>query len=376
MNVVSLFCNIGVAEAYLEDLGFRILLASDSVERRLNLYSKIYPKTKTICGDFSPDDKFNEIKSEKQKKKIDLVMATPPCQGMSTAGQQRSNDERNDLIIPTIKFIKELRPKYVFLENVPQILKTEVIYNGKSILISELISQELGRHYSINTNVVEASDYSVPQSRERAIILMSRNNASKIWDLPTKDPNVVTVKDAIGDLPSLSPFIKDVNESEMHSIFPDFQRQKEKALEVSKWHIPPQHVKRQVFAMMHTPTGRSAFENENYKPKKQSGEIIKGFKNTYKRQEWDRPAFTITMDNVKISSQNNVHPGRFLGLDSTGGKIYSDPRALTFHEIMTLMTLPSNWPIPANASVAFLRRVCGEGIPPLLVKKIFKSLLS
>ena len=146
------------------------------------------------------------------------------------------------------------------------------------------------------------------------------------------------------------------------------------ALNISEWNKPPIHVKRQIITMMYTPTGLSAFDNEMYKPKKMNGDLIKGFKNTYKRQNWNKPAYTITMDNRKISSQNNVHPGRKIGIDNRGQKIYSDPRALTLYEILIIMSIPSDWTIPTNTSEAFIRRIIGEGIPPLFVKKLFQVL--
>ena len=149
-----------------------------------------------------------------------------------------------------------------------------------------------------------------------------------------------------------------------------------KALSISKWHNPPKHVKRQIVTMMHTPTGETAFNNkEEYKPKKQDGTPVKGYKNTYKRQNWDSPAYTVTMYNRTISSQNNVHPGRYIGNDANGDALYSDPRVLTVYELMLIMSLPSNWPIPDNVTEHFIRSVLGEGIPPLFVKKLFLKLL-
>ena len=150
---------------------------------------------------------------------------------------------------------------------------------------------------------------------------------------------------------------------------------KSAALAISKWHNPPHHIRRQVIAMMHTPTGCTAFDNPIYFPIKENGEPVRGYRNTYKRQNWDTPAYTVTMDNRKISSQNNVHPGRYLGKNAEGEDIYSDPRALTVYELMIISTLPKDWPLPDNVSEAFLRSIIGEGIPPLFVKKIFEMLM-
>lgn len=109
MNVLSLFSNIGVAEAYLDDIGFDVVVANEFIERRAKLYSKIYPKTNMICGDITDKKIYQKIIEASQTAGIDVIMATPPCQGMSTAGQQIEDDERNKLICPIIDAIKDLQ---------------------------------------------------------------------------------------------------------------------------------------------------------------------------------------------------------------------------------------------------------------------------
>ena len=160
----------------------------------------------------------------------------------------------------------------------------------------------------------------------------------------------------------------------MLSIFPSFYQKKAIAESVSIWHRPPKHIKRQVITMMHTPTGKTAFDNEKYVPIKANGMPVSGYKSTYRRLRWCDPASTVIMDNRKISSQNNVHPGRYIGTDCNGDVLYSDPRALTVLELMRIMSLPDDWPLPGNTNEAFLRSVIGEGIPPLFVKKVFENI--
>ena len=374
MKALSLFANIGVAEAYLKDIGIDVVVANELVERRAKLYSSIYPESTMISGDITSPDVFNEIILTSKKIGIDIIMATPPCQGMSTAGQQQEDDERNSLIMPVLEIIKLLSPRYVFLENVPNFFNTEIMVGEKKILIPNLIHSELDNYYFINKYVVNTQDYSVPQVRERAIFLMTRKNEKKEWVLPGKDNKVVTMRDAIGDLPQIDPFVKDITQEERQKMFPLYEQRKMEALSISKWNIPPHHVKRQVVAMQHTPTGCTAFDNKKFFPVKENGTPVKGYHNTYKRQNWDTAAYTVTMDNRKISSQNNVHPGRFVGKDSKGNSIFSDARTLTLYEIMIIMSLPTDWPVPASTSEAFLRRIIGEGIPPLFVKKVFSNI--
>lgn len=373
MKAVSLFANIGVAEAYLESIGVNVVVANELIERRAKLYSQIYPNTHMICGDITDKKIFNEIAKACEEENIDILMATPPCQGMSTAGPQDEDDARNSLICPVIKMVRKIKPRYVFIENVPMFYNTEIIVGDEKIMIPDLIRKCLGQEYVINKYVIDTKNYSVPQTRERAIMLLTRNDQEKIWMLPDKDVKVVTMRDAIGDLPELDPYVKDVSEDELKEMFPLYEERRKAALKISHWHIPPHHIKRQVVAMQHTPTGCTAFDNTEYFPVKENGDPVKGYHNTYKRQNWDTAAYTVTMDNRKISSQNNVHPGRRY-VSSSGEVLYSDPRTLTLYELMVVMSLPDDWPVPETTSEAFLRRIIGEGIPPLFVKKVFENL--
>lgn len=374
MKVLSLFANIGVAEAYLKDIDFDVVVANELIERRALLYSKIYPKTHMICGDITNQVVFEEIVNESINLDVDVIMATPPCQGMSTVGQQLADDERNKLICQVVEAVKLINPKYVFVENVPAFFNTKINVNDKQILIPDLLDEELGEKYIIKKSVIDTKNYSVPQTRERAIVLMTRRDLEKVWDIPDKDNVIITMRDAIGGLPKLDPFITDVDENELLTIFPHYFEREQKAKNISRWHTPPHHIKRQVIAMQHTPTGHTAFENDKYYPSKADGKPVKGFKNTYKRQNWDTPAYTVTMDNRKISSQNNVHPGLFEYVDDNGDVVYSDPRVLTLYELMKIMSIPDDWPVPVDTSEAFLRRIIGEGIPPLFVKKVFEKI--
>lgn len=374
MKALSLFSNIGVAEAYLEDIGIDVVVANELIERRAKLYSQIYKNTKMICGDITDPKTKDEIINLSVEKNVQLIMATPPCQGMSTAGQQDENDSRNLLVCEVIEMVQRIKPRFVFIENVPLFYSTEIVINGERICISDYIDRMLSKSYRINKYVIDTKDYGVPQTRERAIILMTRKRTGGEWVLPPKEDREVTMRDAIGNLPILDPYVKDVTEARRKELFPEYEKRKKQALELSHWHNPPEHVERQVIAMLHTPSGCSAFDNEVFYPKKEDGTPVKGYHNTYSRQNWDTPAYTVTMDNRKISSQNNVHPGRYLGKDEEGNDIYSDPRTLTLYELMIIMSLPKNWPVPKTTSEAFLRRIIGEGIPPLFVKKVFENL--
>lgn len=374
-RALSLFANVGVAEAYLEETDVSVVVANELEKNRADFYKHLYPDTHMICGDITDGDMFKEIIKQAKKLDVNMIIATPPCQGMSTAGKKEVGDVRNALITYAVAAIKSLSPEYVFLENVPEQLTTKIQYNGCDVLIPEYLQKELGEYHFSKQWFVNAGDYGVPQIRLRAIFLLTKKTRKKVWEIPDPEEELVTMEEAIGHLPSLDPLVYDVPYAEHLQMFPEYERKKELGEGVSKWHTPPKHVLRQVVALSHTPTGKSAFENiDEYKPRKTNGELVRGYKNTYKRQHWDAPAYTITMYNRTIGSQNNVHPGRHIGYGADGTCLYSDARVLTVYEIMLLMSLPADWNIPDWATEAMVRSVVGEGIPPLLMKKIMRNI--
>lgn len=368
INGLSLFANVGIAETYLKDVGVNIVVANELLEERANFYKHLYPECEMICGDITDSKVFNKIIKESKDRNVDFIIATPPCQGMSLAGHKDPDDVRNFLITYAIDAIKKIKPKYVLIENVVQQLTAKVKYNGKKILIPELIENELGKYYSINKNhIMSTEKLGVPQKRMRALFLLTKKELNINWEIPEYKGKVMTVRDAIGDLPSLDPFIK---EPEYRHMMPDYERKKEIGLKVSKWHYARPHVWRNVEVMMHTPTGKSAKKNPVYYPKNRFGKLTGGSGSTYMRMDWDKPAPTVTTYNHTISSFQNVHPGT---LDEKTG-LYSDARVLTVFELMRITTLPDDWNIPDWANESLVRTVIGEGIPPLAIKKIVAEL--
>jgi len=341
---VSLFANVGIAETYIKNHNIEIVVANELLENRAKFHKEMHPQCKTIQGDITDDEVFRKVLQASQKKKCDFLIATPPCQGMSLAGKMHENDPRNSLIKYVIKLAQELEPSNILIENVPKVLNTYLVHNGEKLKITEFIENELKPlGYIINPVVVDASDYGTPQSRKRAIFLISK---LKKWELPTKQEKI-TVREMIEHLPSLES-------GEKSSI---------------KYHMAKVHNDRHIAFLKQTPTGKTALHNRVHYPKKVDGTRIKGYDTTYKRIEWDKPSPTITMANGSISSQNNVHPGR-LKKDGT----YSDARVLTLKEIFILTGLPDDWTPPEWASENLIRQVIGEGVPPMLIDSLLSTM--
>ena len=366
MNGVSLFANVGIAELYLKECGIDIVVANELVDKRADFYRHIYPECEMIQGDITDDDIFNQVINKSIEKNCKFMIATPPCQGMSVAGKRDYSDPRNSLILRAVQAIELIQPEYVIIENVIQQLKTIIQVNGEEITIGDYINKKLGPIYNINENkVLNAEDYGIPQNRKRAILLLCKHDK---WEFPEKDNKKKTVMDTIGHLPSIEAIVKE-NDKRNEKIFRENDKKIEAAKKFHKWHIPKIHTWRHIEVMLHTETGETAFNNEVYYPKKEDGTKVRGYNTTYKRMKWDTPAPTITVANGCISSQCNVHPGR-LNEDGT----YSDARTLTIYELMLLSTIPDDWDIPEWASDNLIRHVIGEGIPPLLVKKIVQNM--
>ena len=89
--------------------------------------------------------------------------------------------------------------------------------------------------------------------------------------------------------------------------------------------------------------------------------------------KWDMHSRTITMFNNYISTLATVHPGR--PYEVNGEILYSDPRALSVYELLIVMSIPLDWPIPDWVDDSFLRFVIGEGIPSKMAKDIVLELI-
>jgi DNA (cytosine-5)-methyltransferase 1 len=375
IKVLSLFASGGVAEAHLKDIGIETLVANEIKAERCKFYRHIYPKTKMIDGDITKSSIKKEIIDLSISKKINCIIATPPCQGMSVAGNLNPLDKRNQLITYTIEIIKEIKPKFIFLENVPAQLTTKIEYKGKIILIPDFIHEELKSSYNFNEQVlVKTMDYEIPQMRKRNIFLLTRKDLNFSWNFPAIKKKIITLKEALKKIPSLDPLLRE-GYDETVNMFPDFELKKKIGAKLSKWHCPPTHSKRHVVWMQKTPSGSTAFDNKKFYPQKVDGIRISGHYNHYRRHSWDKPSRSLTQNNGVISSLACVHPGHCLIAGNEDKRIYSDPRCFSIYELLIISSLPLNWNIPDWAKENDIRKIIGEGIPAKLVKNIFKELL-
>lgn len=348
---LSLFASSGIAEMNLNKCNINIKVANELIPIRAKTHEYWHKNAKMICGDVTDTAIKEKIINESLKRKVDFILATPPCQGVSLIGKNKTNDEmindqRNFLIFHAFDIIDVLDPKVVIVENVDRFLDMRFPYEDGLYNIEYILRKKYGKKYNIDVNIYNAQNYGVPQSRKRVIIVLYKNEYK--FERP-KTQNIITVREAIGNLPSL--------ESGQKSDI--------------KNHYARVHTEAHILCMQHTKTGHSAFENQFYFPKNKDGRRLKGYSATYKRIEWDKPAPTITMRNDAISSQSNVHPGRLME-----NGLYSDARVLTLRELFCLSSIDPDLNIPTFVTDIQIRFMIGEAIPPKLLEAVCKNIRS
>lgn len=105
LNGLSLFSSVGLAETYFKDYDIDMKIANELTDVRAKFHKHLYPDCKMVVGDITQTEIKQEIIDDAIQEKVDFVIATPPCQGMSLAGLRKKDDVRNRLFI-CIRFFR------------------------------------------------------------------------------------------------------------------------------------------------------------------------------------------------------------------------------------------------------------------------------
>lgn len=130
---------------------------------------------------------------------VDLVAGGVPCPPFSFAGKQLGEKDERDLFPTAIRIISEARPRAVLLENVPGFMSAK-FSDYRARLQGQL--ERLG--YTVFMNVLNASDFGVPQLRPRFILVGLRNEYAPYFSWPKSKKFKKTVGDALIDLMSVN----------------------------------------------------------------------------------------------------------------------------------------------------------------------------
>jgi len=329
LTYISLFSSAGIGchGFSLED--FECIASIEIIERRLEIqkYNNKcrYPSgyiAEDITKKTAKDKIFSEIdlwKSKHGLRDIDVLVSTPPCQGMSVANHKKGNElKRNSLVVESIKLTDDIRPKIFIFENVRAFLTTVCTdTDGKTKSIREAIELNLGGKYNIHYQVVNFKDYGNPSSRTRTLVIGVRKDLQEITplDLMPKLKTGGTLREAIGDLPSL----KVMGEIDKNDIYHNFRTYSE---HMRSW---VENIKE----------GESAFDNKDPKRRPHKIENRKIISNQnkngdkYTRCFWDKPAACVHTRNDIFASQATIHP--------------SDDRVFSVRELMRMMSIPTTF---------------------------------
>lgn len=329
LTYISLFSSAGVGCYGFKMEGFECIATNELIERRLNI-QKINKKCKFETGYIQGDLKlletkkkiYNEITKWKNmgNDKVDVIIATPPCQGMSVANHKKSDNEidRNSLIRESVNIIKEVKPRFFIFENVRAFWKTGCINNKKEVVsIGNMILSELEEHYLIEHRILNFKNYGSNSSRTRTVVIGVEKELSdyitplEIYPFYRKEP---LLKEVIGDLKRLEWGEYSKNDF-YHSFrtYPEYMR---------SW-------------ISDLKQGESAFDNkeDHKKPHKiVNGEIVLNVARNgdkYTRQVYDKVAPCIHTRNDQLASQSTVHP--------------IDDRVFSIRELMRMMTIPDDF---------------------------------
>lgn len=212
---VDLFCGAGGLALGFVWAGWKPIIANDIDKSAIETH-KMNIAGEAICGDINSEEVFQKIVDAAKKAKIEnpdlplFVLGGPPCQGFSTANTRRgAEDMRNWLFKAYAKIVQAIQPDGFIFENVKGITNLD---GGRFF---EMIKSELERCVEkIKVNKVNSADYAIPQRRERVIIIGGNTDLVDEFSLTPitavyKDgqigllPQIIGVKDALGDLPEL-----------------------------------------------------------------------------------------------------------------------------------------------------------------------------
>ena len=195
-TVLDLFCGCGGISYGFELAGYNIIGGVDFNKDATTTFQHNFKNAKVHTGFI---ENITDEEVLKDYSNVDVIVGGPPCQGFSTANrwQKEKDDPRNKLFFEYIRFVKLLRPKVVLIENVRGLLTRNDGYAKERI--TTILNEE---GYELNMQVLDASEYGVPQNRKRAIIIGIRQDfLHETFDFNTLDKKPkVTVEDAIGEL--------------------------------------------------------------------------------------------------------------------------------------------------------------------------------
>lgn len=331
-NAIDLFSGCGGLSEGLRQAGFKVIAGVEVDKNAARAFRMNHSET-TLFEDDIRKLNTNKIIKLLNDSPLHLLAGCPPCQGFSALRKLNRkssvHDERNSLINEYYRFVKDMNPLTIMLENVPGI----VDYTLFKAIVRKLI--KLG--YFIDYKVVNVAEYSVPQRRKRLVLVGSKLGEIKI---ALGSSTIVTVKDALSRIKNNS------KNDELHKIYPRHTEYVQKMISL----VPKDGGSRKDLP-------------EQFKLECHKKNNI-GFNDIYGRLRWDAVSSTITGGCL------NPSKGRFLHPD--------EDRCISAREAALLQTFPIDYNFPIDIPKAALALLIGNALPPefsrIQAKNIFQHI--
>lgn len=327
-TAIDLFCGSGAVTLGLKTAGFNVLGALDIDPVACKTYRANHPEVFLIEKDITQVNKscFNVPCNQA----IDLLAVCAPCQPFSTQNKNRTRkDDRIKLVLHSLKFIEQLKPRMVFFENVPGL--------GKKPIFRQLTSDLKALGYNLNEpRRVDAADLGVPQRRRRMILVgaLSKEHLEYTKEISARKRS--SVRNAIENLPVPLIGSKNVSDDVLHYARAHTQLNIERLK-----HIPhdggsrdalPEHLQ----LACHKKCDSSSYTD------------------TYGRLAWESVAPTLTTGCTDITRGRYAHPVQ--------------NRAITLREAARLQSFPDHYLFKGNSGQ--IATQIGNAVPPVMMENI------
>jgi len=387
---IDLFAGCGGLSEGFYQQGFKSLThveidshACKTLRTRMIKYGYSNEEASVIEEDITNDNIISLIESETKNKKVDLIIGGPPCQTFSTLGRAKdengmANDPRNFLFESYKKILDHFQPKIFVFENVTGLLTSKL---GK-IKTVDLILSKLGEHYTLIKNpkemVLNSCEYGVPQIRKRLILIGVRKDINidpediyksivKTHYLPEVDlsekknkKKFITVRQAIGDLPSLKPGEGEKKINHKIKKWNEFLvKIRSKDDNYISDHVARNHNDLDKKRYLEMSKNKWTFKELLEKKPKLNHPKKRIFNNSYVVQFWNRPSRTIIAHLYKDGNQF-IHPD------------FKQERTLTPREVARLQSFPDDFVFEGPKTQQY--KQIGNAVPPLMAVAIAKSI--